>query len=46
MNLNHFLAIAAVGAAVLLAPISQIAVWNGIPIDEASLREALRFLRG
>ncbi len=46
MNLNHFLVAAAVFAAVLLAPISQIAAWNGIPVDEASLREALRFLRG
>jgi hypothetical protein len=45
MNLNHFLTIAAVFAAVLLAPISQIAAWNGIPIDESSLREVLRFLR-
>lgn len=45
MNFNHFLTIAAVCAAVLLAPIEQIAAWNGIQIDEASLREALRFLR-
>ncbi len=33
MKLNHFLTIAAVCAAAMLAPISQIAAWNGIQIE-------------